>query len=94
MPCFLLVLAMAAPRFVMALLYFFSRWFDGLFPSALWPVLGFIFMPTTLLWWTAVQRWWGGQWTLWPIVGMVIAISIDGSPFGGRGRGRSRTTDE
>jgi hypothetical protein len=84
---------MAAPRFVMVLLYFFSRWFDGLFPSALLPVLGFIFMPTTLLWWTAVQHWFGGQWTLWPIVGMVIAISIDGSPFGGRRRGR-RTQEE
>jgi hypothetical protein len=93
-PCFLLVLAMAAPRFVMALLYFFSRWFDGIFTTALWPVLGFIFMPTTLLWYTAVQHWFGGQWTLWPIVGMVIAISVDGSPFGGRRRGRRRTEEE
>jgi hypothetical protein len=79
---------MSTPRFVMALLYLFSHWFDGLFTSALWPVLGFIFMPTTFLWYTAVQHWFGGQWTLWPIVGMVIAISIDGSPLGGRGRRR------
>jgi hypothetical protein len=93
-PCFLLVLAMAAPRFVMALLSCFSRWFDGLYPSALLPILGFVFMPATLLWYTAVQHWFAGQWTLWPIVGMVIAISIDGSPFGGRRHARRRTQDE
>lgn len=86
MPCLFVVLAMAAPRFVVALLYFFSHWFDGLFTTALWPILGFFFMPTTLLWYTAVQHWFGGQWTLWPIVGMVIAIMIDGSPAGGRRR--------
>jgi len=80
------VLAMAAPRLVMALLYLFSHWFDGLFTSALWPVLGFFFMPTTLLWYTAVQHWFGGEWTLWPIVGLVIAISIDGSPVSQRRR--------
>jgi hypothetical protein len=88
MPCLFVILAMSAPRLVMALLFFFSRWFDGLFTTALWPVLGFIFMPTTFLWYTAVQHWFAGQWTLWPIVGMVIAISIDGSPFGGRRRVR------
>jgi hypothetical protein len=89
MPCLFVTLAMSAPRLVMALLYFLSHWFDGLFTSALWPVLGFIFMPTTLLWYTAVQRWFGGQWTFWPIAGLVVAILIDGSPAGGRRRRRA-----
>lgn len=89
MPCLFVVLAMATPRLVAALLYFFSHWFDGLFTSALWPVLGFVFMPTTLLWYTAVQHWFAGQWTIWPIVGLVLAIMIDGSPAG-RGRRRQR----
>jgi hypothetical protein len=68
------------------LLWFFSRWFDGVFPSTLWPILGFIFLPTTLLWYTAVQHWFQGQWTLWPIVGLVLALMIDISPAGGRRR--------
>lgn len=89
MPCLFVVLAMSAPRLVMALLYLFSHWFDGLFTSALWPVLGFFFMPTTLLWYTAVQHWFGGQWTFWPIVGLVVAIMIDGSPVSGRRRRQS-----
>jgi hypothetical protein len=88
MPCLFVILAMSAPRLVVALLYFMSHWFDGMFTSALWPVLGFLFMPTTLLWYTAVQHWFGGQWTFWPILGLVLAILIDGSPAGGRRRQR------
>lgn len=86
MPCLLVVLAVAAPRLVLALLWFFSRWFEGMFSSVLWLVVGFILLPTTLLWYTAVQHWFGGQWTLWPIVGIVVAILIDVSPAGSRRR--------
>lgn len=86
MPCFLAILALATPRLLVALLWFFSRWFDGVFTSVLWPILGFIFLPTTLLWYTAVHHWFQGQWTLWPIVGLIVALMIDLSPAGGRRR--------
>jgi len=86
MPCLFAILALATPRLLVALLWFFSRWFDGVFTSVLWPILGFIFLPTTLLWYTAVQHWFHGQWTLWPIVGLVFALMIDISPAGGRRR--------
>ena len=84
MPCLFTVLALATPRLVVVVLYFLTRWFDGLFDSVLWPIIGFIFLPTTLLWYTAVQHWFGGQWTLWPVVGLVVALMIDISPAGGR----------
>lgn len=80
MPCFLALLALLTPRIVVVLLWFFSGWFQGLFPSILWPVLGFVFLPTTLLWYTAVLHWFGGQWTFWPVVGLIIALLIDVSP--------------
>ena len=86
MPCLLALLALATPRLVIILLWLFTGWFRGIFATALWPVLGFFFLPTTLLWYTAVQRWFGGQWTLWPIVGLVIALAIDVSPARGRRR--------
>ena len=86
MPCLLALLALATPRLVIVLLYFFTAWFRGLFDTILWPVLGFIFLPTTLLWYTAVQRWFGGEWTLWPVVGMVLALMIDLSPASGKKR--------
>lgn len=80
MPCLLTLLALLTPRFVILVLWLFSNWFKGIFTTALWPVLGFIFVPTTLLWYTVVQRWFHGQWTLWPVVGLVIALLIDVSP--------------
>ncbi len=86
MPCLLAIFALATPRLLVALLWFFSRWFDGMFTSVLWPILGFIFLPTTLLWYTAVQHWFQGQWTLGPIVGLVLALMIDISPAKGRRR--------
>jgi hypothetical protein len=84
MPCLLVIFALATPRLVIALLYFFTAWFKGLFDTPLWPILGFVFLPTSFLWFTAVQRWFGGEWTLWPIVGLVVALMIDLSPAGGR----------
>jgi len=86
MPCLFAVLALLAPRLVVGLLWLFTTWFSGMFSTLLWPILGFIFLPTTLLWYSVVQRWFGGQWTLWPIVGIVIALAIDVSPASGRRR--------
>lgn len=80
MPCLLALIALSAPRLVILLLYFFTQWFAGLFPNLLVPILGFVFLPTTFLWYTAVQHWFGGQWTLWPVVGVVVALLIDVSP--------------
>jgi len=31
-----------------------------------------------------VQRWFGGEWTLWPVAGLVVALLIDLSPAGGK----------
>jgi hypothetical protein len=86
MPCLFVVLALVTPRLAVALLWLFTHWFQGIFSSLLWPILGFIFLPTTLLWYTAVQHWFAGQWTFWPIAGLVLALLIDVSPAGGRRR--------
>ncbi|HEY3934535.1 MAG TPA: hypothetical protein VGL65_07935 [Gemmatimonadales bacterium] len=89
MACFVLILALVTPRLVIALLWLLSHWFDGLFVTPIWPVLGFLFLPTTLLWYTAVQRWYDGQWAgIVPIVGLLIALMIDLHPVRGRYRRR------
>jgi hypothetical protein len=90
MPCFLALIALMAPRLVIALLWFFSSWFTGIFPSVLWPILGFFFLPTTLLWYSAVQHWFAGTWSFWPVVGIVIALMIDVSPASSRKREKQR----
>jgi hypothetical protein len=89
MPCFVALIALATPRLAIALLWFFSTWFKGVFDSVMWPILGFVFLPTTTLWYTAVYHWWHGQWSLWPVVGLVIALMIDLSPAKGRRRART-----
>lgn len=86
MPLLLALFALLTPRIMIVVLWLFSNWFDGMFTSSLWPIVGFIFLPTTLLWFTAVQHWFGGVWSLWPIVGLVIALAIDVSPVRERRR--------
>lgn len=88
MPCFAVLFALLAPRLVVVILWFLTHWFDGVFNTLLWPALGFVFLPTTLLWYVAVQHWFGGAWTFWPVAGLVIALAIDVSPAGGRRRKR------
>ncbi len=84
MPCLLAFLALIVPRFVIAVLWFLTSWFEGVFTSLLWPVMGFVFLPTTLLWYSAVHNWFGGEWGTWQIVVLVLAILTDMSPAKGR----------
>lgn len=86
MPCVLVVLALLTPRITVLLLWFLSASFRAVFDTLLWPILGFIFLPTTLLWYAAVQLWFGGLWTTVPIIGLVIALIVDLSPASGRRR--------
>ena len=61
-------------------LWLFTSWFRGMFDGWLLPVLGFVFVPTTLLWYSAVQHWFDGRWGPWQIAGVVLAVLIDMSP--------------
>ena len=89
MPLIIILLALLVPRITIVLVWLGTNWFTGLFNTALWPLLGFIFLPLTLLWFTAVQHWFGGEWSAIPIIGMVIAVLIDLSPA----RPRRRTVE-
>ena len=84
MPCLFAILALLAPRLVVVLLWLFTDWFRWIFSMLLWPILGFVFLPTTLLRYTAVQHWFHGQWTFLPVIGIIVALAIDVSPASGR----------
>jgi hypothetical protein len=86
MPLIIALIALITPRIVIVLLWLLTNWFQGMFATVLIPIIGFIFLPTTLLWYSAVQNWFGGEWTLVPIIGAVIAVLLDVSPMGGRRR--------
>jgi len=85
MPCLLTLIALITPRLVIAVLWLLTQWF-AVVPAGIWILLGFIFLPTTLLWYTAVQHWFGGEWSLVPLIGIVIALAIDVSPASSRRR--------
>ena len=80
MPCLLALLALFIPRVVIVVVWFFSNWFETAFNGLLWPILGFLFAPTVLLWYSVVVNVYDGVWSLVPIVGLVIAILVDMSP--------------
>ncbi|MDP4173054.1 MAG: hypothetical protein Q8933_03720 [Bacteroidota bacterium] len=80
----LFLLAFLIPRISIILLWFFSSWFQGMFHTLLWPILGFIFLPATLLWYSIVYNYFDNSWTLIPVIGLIIALIVDISPGGGR----------
>jgi len=79
MPCLLLLIALIAPRLLVFALWLIG-WFQGVFPSIMWPLLGFIFLPMTLLWYTTVAHMYHGEWGPFQLIVLVIAIAIDVSP--------------
>lgn len=82
MPILLLIFALFVPRVVIVLLWLFSTWFQGVFDTFIIPVLGFIFLPYTLLWYTVVQNAYGGEWGILQVVIMALAIAFDLAPAG------------
>jgi hypothetical protein len=71
------IIGFFAPRLFSIYLYFFTGWFAGVFQTKGWPILGFIFLPRTMLWYSVVSHWFGGQWGVWQYVLLVVAILID-----------------
>ena len=90
MPCALALIALLFPRILIAVLWIFTNWFNGVFSSLLWPVLGFIFLPVTMLWYSVVINQFGGVWSITNIIVMVLAIAIDMGSWGGGYKSRNR----
>jgi hypothetical protein len=86
MPCLFGLFALLVPRLLILVLWFLTAWFVGVFDTLLWPILGFLFAPTVLLWYSVVVNVYGGTWDTLQIAVMVIAILIDFSPGTSRRR--------
>lgn len=82
MPLILAFIGLIAPRFTIFLLWLASPWFTGVFQTRLWPILGFLFLPFTLLWYSVVVNWFHGEWGFLQIAILVIAIVSDLSSSG------------
>jgi hypothetical protein len=87
MPCLLAILAFFTPRLVIALVFLFSSFFSRAYEGALWPLLGFVFMPFTTLAYAAAINWHGSvQGTAFFVV--LIAALMDLGVVGGGYKGR------
>lgn len=84
---FVALLGLIFPRIAALILYFFTAWFSGVFATVLWPILGFIFAPYTMLWYSAVMNWYGGTWDTLQLVVLAVAILFDLSSSGKSARG-------
>ncbi|MBC6995337.1 hypothetical protein QWY85_00160 [Neolewinella lacunae] len=87
MPILLLLLGFFFPRVVIVLLYLFTGWWRAAFDSILWPVLGFLFMPLTVLWYGISETYFPGN---VQTIGLVIAVLLDLGLIGGGARQRRR----
>ena len=86
MPCLLAIIALSAPRAVIVLLVIFTDYIGRAFDSFLWPLLGFVFLPTTTLAWAWAQNT-RGEVAGVHLVIVVLAVLLD---VGVIGSGRSR----
>ena len=80
MPLILLVIVVLFPRLGAVLLALLTDWFPRAGFGLLSLVLGIIFAPVTLLWYSVVMNVFGGQWGLLQILVLVLALMAD---FGG-----------
>jgi len=87
MPCLLVILILAFPRVVLALMFFFSTYVERAYHGVLIPLLGFIFLPLT----TIVYAWMvnnnlplDGLNLIW----IILAVLIDLGSLGGGYRRR------
>lgn len=72
----LLLIGLFIPRVIIAVLWLFSSWFSVV-ESMVLGILGFLFMPYTLLWYSVVMHWNGGEWGGLQIIVLIFAILAD-----------------
>lgn len=81
MPVLLLIIGLLVPRITILLLWLFSDWLYVAFANWVIPLLGFIFLPYTLLWYLVVHNLFDGRWGLWQVLFLVIALLFDLSSY-------------
>jgi len=89
MPCLLAVLVVAFPRVAIVLLYLFTNFFSGVFNTILIPILGFLFLPLTLIAYTYIHNAHMAIQDVTSLVILFIAVILDLGLVGGAARRRS-----
>ncbi|HEY7211813.1 MAG TPA: hypothetical protein VH477_16195 [Bryobacteraceae bacterium] len=88
MPCLLALLSVAFPRVAIVLLWLLTSFFNVLHSNIIVPILGFLFLPLTLIVYTYLLRAYGGHFGVTQLVFLFIAVIVDLGLIGGGLRGR------
>lgn len=65
------------PRALILFLKLLTNWFENVFKEWLWLILGIIFAPYTLLWYSVVENLFYGVWGILQITILIFAIIVD-----------------
>lgn len=84
MPILPLLLGFFFPRLAIVLLWFFTGWFRNAFDGILLPIIGFLFLPLTTVWYGVAEYYYEGD---IKTIGLVVAVLLD---LGVIGRGARR----
>lgn len=88
MPCLVIILALAFPRVVLILMYMFSSYLERAYHNLLLPVLGFIFLPLTTIyyaWMVNNHEPMSGIYLALLIVAVLVDLGILGHGYSRRG---------
>lgn len=92
--CLIAFLVMAMPRAALAILWL-TGYIQPAFQTALWPLLGFLFMPWTTVAYAMAMLNFGGPSTVLGAIIIVIGVFADLGSHGGAERARrTRRTDD
>lgn len=80
------LIALFTPRLALVLVWLFSNFLGRAYQSAIWPIMGFVFMPLTTLAYAAAINW-NGQVTGGYFLLVLLAALGDLGVLGGGGRG-------
>ena len=90
MGCLGVVLALVTPRFVLAVVWLFSDYLNRAFETGWWPLLGFVFLPTTTIAYAVARTSFttpGGGLDAFGVIAIVLGVALDLGLLGGSGRG-------
>lgn len=89
MGCLIALLGLITPRVVMVVLWLFTNYLSRAFETFIWPLLGFIFLPTTTLAYAVAQNEFRGLRGVGLVI-FVLGILIDFGLLGGGAKSRRR----
>lgn len=76
-PCLIGCLALSFPRLVLLVVWLTSDYLEWAYETKIWPVLGWIFMPTTTLAYALAMHAGNHEWTALGVTAVVVAVLID-----------------